>query len=86
MYLFPPVKSSQEQPGISVFRANPRRKALDLVTKGAPYLLLLEGRVYEESFAYLLCAFGFCFGKGTSSRNVFFFLIRQGCSIHPRGG
>lgn len=54
---FFPVKSSHEQPAISIFRMNRRKKALDLAKKLATHLLLLERRIF--CFLFIYCGVGF---------------------------
>lgn len=54
-FLFFPVKSSQEQPGISIFRTNQRRKELDVEKKLATHFLLLKRKVFKFYLLYLFC-------------------------------
>lgn len=54
-FSFFPVKSSQEQPGISIFRTNQRRKELDVEKKLATHLLLLKRKVFKFYLLYFFC-------------------------------
>lgn len=80
------MKSSHEQPGISIFRTNQRRKAQDLAKKRATHLLLLESRgfwAWVLFLSYVFVCFGFVLLKGAVSvdfaggRGLFLLLLSR---------